>query len=115
MTNPARIEARRERDRRIKDRRNIFFCAGFSKKWPITLHKVFERLKTNHNLKWIRIRVVYKTFPNLNLLLNSDLVCKVNQGLKCRKIGSKPCSCKGEMKNNCIWTECVEQKMWYIK
>ena len=53
MKDQARIEKKREREReqRFKNRRNIYFYIDFSKKWPITLHKVFERLKIKHKLK----------------------------------------------------------------
>ena len=74
MDNPATIEARREKQRSFTDKRNIFFCVGFTRKWPISLQTIFERLKKHHKLKWIRVRVVYKNYPNVLSLLNGDLV-----------------------------------------
>lgn len=102
MDDPARIEKKREREKRFKERRNVYFCIGFSKKWTIPLFKVFKELKIKHKLKWLRVRVSYTTFANVNLLLNGDVVHKMQQGWKCRKTGSELCNCGINNKNKCL-------------
>ena len=86
MNNILRIEAKRDREKEWKDKRNVFLCVGYSNQWPIPISRLMNNIKMRHpKLTWIRVRVSYHKYANLSMLLNGVITKKLNQGWKCKK------------------------------
>jgi hypothetical protein len=52
----------RSRSRSATKSRAVFFCLGFSKFWKTPIHLLLRRLRSKHNLLWLRVSVSYHRF-----------------------------------------------------
>ena len=82
---------RRERDRK----RYVPFVVSYCNYWKVPLHKTIQRIKSIfQSLKWLRIPMAYKRFPNVTELLQADLVGKLNKQVESLDFRTLNCNCR---------------------
>ena len=62
--------------------RDTFVKFGFSRFWSVPLHSKLKELFLKCGLRWLRIRMAYHAFPNLQSIFSADLGRKVMSGVK---------------------------------
>ena len=75
-------EAKFNSSYRRKTSRDIFFCIGYSDSWSSPIHKIISNIQSNFDLKWLRLKMSYHIFPNLQEMFNGDLQNKIMQNIE---------------------------------
>lgn len=118
-----------ERARQLK-KRQTFFCIGASDVWrgKDAIHTTIKKLKSKHNIKWLRLSMSYHRFPNVAEAFSGDLNGKLNKGIGSKDFEDLPCNCNAASKINgeCIFKGkcrqsiviykaiCTKTKKYYI-
>ena len=74
--------------------RDTFVKVGFSRFWSVPLHAKLKELRVKYRLKWLRLRMAYHCFPNLQSIFSADLGRKVMKGIESRDCKDKDCNCR---------------------
>jgi len=53
--------------------RDTFVKFGFSRFWSVPIHAKLKELRAKYRLRWLRLRMAYHCFPNLQSILSADL------------------------------------------
>ena len=75
-------EAKFESSYRRKTPRNIFFYIGYSDSWSSPIHQIISSIKSNFDLKWLQLKMLYHRFPNLQEMFNGDLQNEIMQNIE---------------------------------
>lgn len=67
---------------------------GFSRFWSVPLHAKLKELRVKYGLKWLRIRMAYHCFPNLQSIFSADLGRKVMRGVSSEDCADADCNCQ---------------------
>jgi len=74
--------------------RDTFAKFGFCRLWSVPLHSKLKQLRDKHGLKWLRLRMAYHRYPNVNEHLQTDLTKKIMSGVESRDFSqSLQCNC----------------------
>ena len=74
--------------------RDTFVKFGFSRFWSVPLHAKLKELRVKYGLKWLRIRMAYHCFPNLQSIFSADLGRKVMRGVSSEDCADADCNCQ---------------------
>ena len=74
--------------------RDTFVKFGFSRFWSVPLHAKLKELRAKYGLRWLRIRMAYHTFPNLQSIFSADLGRKVMRGVHSEDSTDSDCNCR---------------------
>ena len=94
-----KVEKNKERDISVKKNRNVYFCVSYSRYFSAEIHRVYS-LKKSFNLTWLRVRMSYHRFNNLEELLNGDLAAKIGRGIFSKDLIDRECNCSLPYKVN---------------
>ena len=84
-------------------KRNSYFCIGLSQLWRDKIHNVIKRPQKPYGLKWIRVRFSYHRFPNLEEILQGDIVGKIRKGIGSKYIPNRDCNCSSMTNGVFVW------------
>ena len=84
---------KRTRRQQQQKNRNGYFCVAYLRYFPMSIHRVINRLKKSFNLSWLRVRMTYHRFNNLAELLNGDLADKIGRGIFSKDLTDRTCNC----------------------
>ena len=76
-----KIDIEKEPDVRKKNNRNVYFCVAYLFYFSMSVYRVINRLKISFNLSWMRVKMYYNRYNNLEKLLNGDLAAKIGRGI----------------------------------
>ena len=62
-------------------RRNSYFFIGFSQLWREKIYSVIKKLQKSHGLQWLRVKMSYHRFPNIDEILQGDMIGKLKEGI----------------------------------
>ena len=77
----AKVDMEKEQEVSKKENINVYFCVAYSRYFSTSFHRVINRLEKSFNLSWLRVRMSYHIFINLEELLNRDLAPKIRRGI----------------------------------
>ena len=86
------IESKKEPDVNKNKNRNVYFCVAYSRVFSTSIHRVINGLKKVLNISWLRVRMSYHRFNNLDELLNGDLAAKIWQGNFSKDLMDRKCN-----------------------
>ena len=100
---------RRKRRKKRHRARGVNFTVGFTSRfWGGTpIHATLKRLRKKYGLRWLRILMAYRRFPNVRELYRGDLDLKLNKGLTSEETRPRPCNCIAPNKRDgkCVYEE----------
>lgn len=79
------------------------FSGGFLRK-PV--YKILKQCRDNNELWWLRIKVIYSRFTNLEEMVQADLMSKIDSGIESIDLMNRPCNCSSTNKDDndvCIY------------
>ena len=97
-----RMASEMRKEERKKDKRNVYLMVRHSGVWRTPLHRTANKLREKYNLKWLRVRMVYKRHQNLKEMLLGDIATKVMRDIEeagyLKKTSKKLCHCRPSFK-----------------
>ena len=71
----------------------------------MAIHRVIYRLKKSFNLTWLKVRMSYHRYTNLEELLNGDLAAKIGRGIFSKDLmdGEYNCSLPSKVNRKCVY------------
>ena len=95
-----KVEKNKEQNVSVKKNRNVYFFVAYLRYFSTAVHRVIDRLKNSFNLTWMRVRMSYHRFNNLEELLNGDLAAKTGRGIFSKHLMDRECNCSLPSKVN---------------
>ena len=74
-------------------RHNAYLCTRFSKIRREKIYNIIEKLRDSNGITWLRMRMSYCRLPNLEELLQGDLVIKNRRDLAYKYVFDRECNC----------------------
>ena len=91
----------KDKSKRIRRRRDVHFCIGYSTAWDKPVHAIMTKLQKKHGLKWFKLSMSYKKFSNLREIFQGDLNAKVMEGIVSLDFVARKCNCKSKNEGIC--------------
>ncbi len=101
-----------DKEKKAKERkREVYFCAGYSKTWITPIHITIKALRDRYDLKWLRFSMSYHRFTNLRETLQGDLSGKITHDVESKDFMKEKCNCMGRNKEGCNYDGICRDKI----